>query len=95
MLDSIDTAENFHLELAFESEDRAELLGQMVAAGIRYDAFHPVTHGGAPIAGGRRVVQIPGIAFPLEPAKCSDLAGTRWILDDLLLVCTGCGLDVS
>jgi hypothetical protein len=45
---------------------------------------------------GRRVLVIPGFpSWPYTPEDCPGTQeyGTRWLLDDSVLVCMGCGLD--
>ena len=59
--------------------------------------LHPIAHHrGEAVAEGRAVLQLDNIRWPFLPEGC--LAGphhTTWLLDGSILVCTGCGLDLS
>ena len=49
-------------------------------------------HGGAFVYPGR--LALAG-DWPHTPATCSDNFATAWDVTDRVLICTGCGLDVS
>ncbi|MEV7445651.1 hypothetical protein AB0O22_31710 [Streptomyces sp. NPDC091204] len=57
------------------------------------------THGGSPNAPGRHVLIVPGRTWAHVPATCPvpDTAPGEWIGTGPaeVLVCTGCGLDVT
>lgn len=44
---------------------------------------------------GRRVLDLPLFSWPHAPEDCpgGEEYGTKWLFDDTILVCTGCGLD--
>ena len=55
----------------------------------------PHNHGGRRyVYPGRAVLQLPGHSWPREPERCCDHGGTWWATEDLL-VCRGCGVDVT
>lgn len=75
-------------------DDPLDLL--LTAAGGSWDPRMPEHHGSDHeyIAPGRRVAHLPGFSWPSTPENCT--AGhldTVWVLDEQLLLCTGCGLD--
>lgn len=45
---------------------------------------------------GRKILSLPGITHPFTPETCRDIdAPGMWVLDDLVLVCRGCGIDCT
>ncbi|MGW6842155.1 hypothetical protein [Streptomyces sp. NPDC054958] len=69
-------------------------------AGRIWDLSIPTeTHGGSLSAANRHVLVVPGREWPHLPATCPvpDTAPGEWIGDgpDEVLVCGGCGLDVT
>ncbi|MEU5959249.1 hypothetical protein [Streptomyces sp. NPDC047525] len=57
------------------------------------------SHGGGYVAPGRYVLVVPGRTWSALPAECpvSELAPGEWIGqgEAAVLVCTGCGLNVT
>jgi hypothetical protein len=45
----------------------------------------------------RRVLELPGFSWPYTPEDClgSPEYGTKWLFEDTVQVCTGCGLNTT
>lgn len=78
-----------------------ELDALMAKAGVSFGTtVYPIHHSEPEhmegIAPGRFVVDIPDRSWPTAPDRCRDYSGRgEWILDGSVLVCSGCGLDVT
>lgn len=89
--------------LTSDTEYAAELAAAMSEIGAHWVPTSARFHG-APdltmvptgIYSDRQIFSVPGITHPHTPETCRevDTAG-MWVLDDLVLVCTGCGLDCT
>lgn len=45
---------------------------------------------------GRQILQLPGVTHPFTPDTCRDVdAPGVWVLNGLVLLCSGCGIDCS
>nr|ACO88860.1 hypothetical protein [Microbacterium sp. MA1] len=48
------------------------------------------------IAPWRQTISLPGITHPQTPATCRAVdASSTWILDGLVQICPGCGLNTT
>ncbi|MFZ2240435.1 MAG: hypothetical protein WAV90_13035 [Gordonia amarae] len=55
----------------------------------------PKHHAGVPVSGGRRVGHY-GYIWPCEPETCSaGPTSTVWVRNGQVLLCRGCGLNVT
>jgi len=56
----------------------------------------PVKHADRFVWPGRAVLVLPNRTWKYQPESCRDDSGTgEWVLDGLVLVCRGCGLDCT
>ncbi|OUS97414.1 hypothetical protein [Rhodococcus sp. NCIMB 12038] len=86
-----------------DAEYAAEVAAAMDDIGAQWVPTVAGTHG-APdlmmfptgIYPGRQILSIPGITHPFTPNTCRDVdAPGMWVLDGLILVCRGCGIDCT
>lgn len=78
-----------------ERYDRSDI-PDLSTIGGHWDPREPAHHQGEFIAPGRLVAVLPQRSWPSTPEQCT--AGNRdteWILDDQVLLCTGCGIDAT
>lgn len=86
-----------------DAEYAAQVAEAMKEIGAQWVPTPAGTHGAADLmlfpAGiypGRQILSIPGITHPFTPDTCRDVdAPGMWVLDDLVLVCRGCGIDCT
>lgn len=84
-----------------DAEYDTKLATAMDAIGARWIPTNARFHGAldlmmvrAGIYPGREILSLPDITYPWTPETCRDVDNpSMWVLDDLVLVCRGCGIN--
>lgn len=72
------------------------LVPDLTAIGGQWDERIPRHHAGSSIGGRRCVAILPDRHWPDRPETCrAGHLDTVWLLNSRVLLCTGCGLDVT
>ncbi|PZU04695.1 MAG: hypothetical protein DI630_00845 [Gordonia sp. (in: high G+C Gram-positive bacteria)] len=85
----------------FDAEYNTEVAAAMSEIGAQWIPTTDSCHGApdlmvfqAGIYPGRQILSIPGITHPWTPQTCRAVdIRSIWVLDGLILICRGCGLN--
>lgn len=85
----------------FDAEYDTKLAAAMNESGAHWIPTDARFHGApdlmmlqAGIYPGRQILSLPGVTYPWTPETCRDVDNpSKWVLNDLVLVCQGCGIN--